>query len=619
MRNVIEKIINGLFGSRQEISKNKKELYGLDNLEDDAIGYPVEPIGIPVVQPHILLERTRGGVDAIRQELGVSSAVFLEYIYPAFENFIRYADFLPASEYKHHSTGGGLVAHSLEVAHRAMRAAQMTHFPVTTGCLTETQQSNVQWRVGTVLAALFHDGGKILADITVHDGSPNEKERVTWDAQSGSTIHDWAAENNIERYFVSWNRDRHMKHQNASLVVMERYIPAKTWSWLEKCYDGKQIHAMMLASVGKTNLSHPMPMIIAEADSHSTKMDMLTRRSHITKELKRVSISEVLCDLIRHYIMTKKWKINEKGAYVWYVNEQLYVCWRNAAPELIEEMIEGGYTMPSVPDVLARLLIEEGQSLAAADGDLYCSIYPEILGDKKNPVKIVALKMRNVQRLVLDPDKLFSLKEHQNQSLVKVEPIKDEVEAVAVAETKPNEKIIEEIFEEDKGSSEKDAKPKELKIRRQKTHESSQETMVRILSNIKESMVRANASAQQKDEPAEVGSKTTTHIENVEVESTRNVESLNDQERKESVKIESVKQEQPVQIEQPDQTTFSDPVSFNSSIAKFIMKHFDFPIKDGKVVISYMEMADILSKAENEREDITMLGIMSSPEVLIHE
>lgn len=85
------------------------ELYGLDNLDDDVIGYPPSPKGIPVVQPNVLLERMQVEIHFIKNELGMKPMEFDELIKPVMTAFIRYADLLPASEYKHHSTGGGLI------------------------------------------------------------------------------------------------------------------------------------------------------------------------------------------------------------------------------------------------------------------------------------------------------------------------------------------------------------------------------------------------------------------------------------------------------------------------------------------------------------------------------
>lgn len=581
----------------------KKELYGLDNLEDDAIGYPPNPIGIPVVQTHVLINRMQEEVDKIRTEIGVSREVFDEYIYPVFDRFIKYADLLPASEYKHHATGGGLVAHSLDVAHRCMRAAQMTHFPVTVGSLTETQQSNVQWRVATVLSGLLHDGGKILADVQVHDGKAVFADRLIWDAQSGQTIHDWSADNGIERYFITWSRDRHMKHQNASLVVMERLIPAKTWSWLEKCYDGKQIHAMMLASVGKTNLSHPMPQIIAEADSQSTKADMFSRSSHITKEIKKIPLSELFCDLIKHYLLTEKWRVNEKSAYVWFIDEQLYIVWNNAVPELIEEMIGAGYMIPSSAEVLARLMIEEGQAIANGD-ELYFDVYPEILGDAKKPVKIRVIKIRNVQRVVLEPEKLYSLKEHSKR------PTPTKVDAIEQDETKddvlPNQNIIEEIFDDEELTA--------SYSRSKSRYETSQATMVRVLKNIKGAMI----------ERAKANRKIETPVKSITQEMP--LSAYDDM----PVYDEPDFDDEPTYGECSTQTlnsssshtqeNVSQPVlNFESEIARFLLGNFEFEKKDNGIQVPSSSLIEIMIKAQTIGFDITIPDIMQSEEVHVYE
>jgi hypothetical protein len=601
---------------KQAFVDSKREMYGLSNLDDDAIGYPPNPIGIPVVQPHVLLERMQGQINAIRNEIGVSKEVFNEYIYPVFESFIRYADLLPASEYKHHATGGGLVSHSLDVAHRSMRAAQMTHFPVTVGSLTETQQSNIQWRTGTILAGLLHDAGKILADVQVHDGNAKTSERVIWDAQSGTTIHAWAAEHQIERYFITWNRDRHMKHQNASLVMMERLIPAKTWSWLEKCYDGKHIHSMMLASVGKTNMSHPMPQIIAEADSASTKADMFSRNSHITKEIKRVPLSELLCDLIRHYILIGKWKVNEKSAYLWFVEEQLYVIWNNAVPELVEEMVNAGYNIPSVPEVLARIMVEEGQVTSNGD-ELYFDIYPEILGDAKKPVKVKGLKFRNVQRLVLEPEKLYSLKEHSKRPKV-AKPVQEKVDEPQPKEqVVPDSEIIEEIFDE----------PTDYTVsgnmHKQKTHETSKETLGRVLKNISKSLTlkaverkpSAPVSKQKHDAPKEieVPSYTKQHeSEFVDADSSSNTP---------DEATDNVSTEHSELNEQPELSTNESPsiVSFTTPIAQFIAKHYDYEVQEQRIQVPNDAVMDIVMKAELELKNVSMLDLFDSPEIVIND
>ncbi|NOI31830.1 MobH family relaxase [Vibrio coralliilyticus] len=616
MDTLLERFFNLVGLNKKESLASKHELYGLDNLDDDAIGHPPTPLGIPVVQTKVILDRMKSEVDKIKHEIGVDRQVFEEYLSPVFENFIRYADLLPASEYKHHHTGGGLVAHSLDVAHRCMRAAQMTHFPVTTGTLTETQQSNVQWRVATVLAGLLHDGGKVLADVQVHDGKGAVYERIVWDAQSDQTIHDWAAEHNIERYYISWNRDRHLKHQNASLVVMERLIPSKTWSWLEGCCDGKQIHHMMLASVGKTDLSHPMPKIVAEADSASTRADMFSRSSHITKELKRIPISEMLCDLMKHYLMKDTWKVNEKNAYVWFVDDHLYVVWNNAVPDLIQEISDAGYRIPKIPEVLARVMIEEGQAVSNGD-ELYFDIYPEILGDSKKPVKINVLRLRNVARIILEPEKLYSLKQHKKRPLVQKNQAPEVIESKE-QEGVVNKEIIDDIFDDELLDA--------SYTRSRATKESSKQTLARVLKNIRAAMVeRAKAQQIQKiqsepviqvDEPEYVDPK---YLDE-NIEEPLEPESLLEPDYPHTISEPPSKGE--IKEHQKSETApekESTPLLFTNEIPLFLQKHFDFSIDDDqRIQIPDNALVEIMKKAEVEGADFSLLELMESQEINIY-
>ncbi|EGR0468553.1 hypothetical protein FG064_16275 [Vibrio cholerae] len=592
---------------------DNRELYGLDNLDDDAIGYPPNPIGIPVVQTRVLLERMQVEVNKIKHEIGIDRHVFDEFVLPVFERFIRYADLLPASEYKHHSTGGGLIAHSVDVAHRCMRAAQMTHFPVSTGSLTETQQSNMQWRVATILAGLLHDSGKILADVKVHDGNPTISDRIVWDAQSGGSIHDWAADNKIERYFVSWNRDRHMKHQNASLVMMERLIPTKTRTWLEKCYDGREIHAMMLAAVGNNNMSHPMQQIVAEADSKSVKTDMFSRNSHITKEIKRVPLSELFCDLIKHYLLTNKWKVNEKNAYVWFVDDQLYIVWSNAVQELVEEMVGAGYKIPSSPEVLARLMIEEGMAVENGE-EMFFDIYPEILGDTKKPVKIKALKIRNIQRVVLEPEKLYSLKEHDKRPS-KPESAVEPVPANEVdAKENADQAIIKEIFQDD-------AELERQYMRSNRGHETAQFTLSRVAKNIKLAMIERNKARQSTLAASTITEAAMQPPESLPFESQEIVQ--HEQHPYDPLHQSDV-WEEPKSIvqDEPTDTTVSsmeEPAKEMSEIVQFILLNFDFEFTDGEMHIPSASLLDIVLLAKTQGHQWSVVDIQGAEGVVINE
>lgn len=517
-------------------NEHKKELYGLDNLDDDVIGYPPSPRGIPVVQNQVVLHKMMPQINTIKSQLGLSYKEFDEIVLPVLFNWIDYADLLPASEYDHHSTGGGLIYHSFDVAIRAMNRAQITQFPKGLGTIADTQNSNFHWKTATVLAALLHDGGKVLADMVVTDGHAEIEKEIVWDAHDELSLTEWAKRNNIERYFIRWNKQRHLKHQNASLMIMQRLIPQKTWSWIDSCYDGKFIHSAMLNAVAKSSIDHPMSRIIAESDSDSVREDRYHRNSHITKETKRIPLSSLMADSIKHKILIGHFKINRKGAKVWFVDNKLYLLWNSIAPEVISEISDAGYSIPDVPDVLARFMYDDG--LAHCNGDaIYFPIYPEILGDKSKPVKLDGLKITNIERFIHEPSKLYSIKEHEVK--------KFKAEAYS---------IIEENDEDEKS---------EYTGRKQKIFESSIETISRVLGLMQR---KKSATVQIEQAP------NTTELPGAELEHNTTV-----------------------QDEHPEikhQRRYDDL----GELAAFLQSKFDLNVKDGKVVLP----KQLLSNAEDE-------------------
>ncbi|MGR5178893.1 MobH family relaxase, partial [Vibrio mediterranei] len=419
---MLKRLISSLF--RREA---QYERYGLDNLNDDVIGYPPTPQGIPVVQTSVLLERMEEDIKFIQCELGLSDDEFDTYVKPVMIRFIEVVDLLPASEYKHHSTGGGLVYHSFDVAKRAMRAAQHTQYPATNVSQAKTQQSNRHWKTASVLSALLHDGGKVVSDISVWNG--DSENPLTWDAHSDQTINQWAKQHKLGRYYIKYMKNRHQKHHNASISMMQRIIPKQTWSWLGNSEDGKAIHNTMLEAVSGNNPSHPMCQIVSKSDAESVKHDMLHNHSHVTKEIKRTPLSELLADLIKHRVLNEQWLVNQKNAKLWFIDDEIYVLWEASVSELVEELLTAGYMIPAVPDVLARICIEEGMAIAYDADTLYTPLKPEILGTKAKPVTLNCLKFNRVERLIPSPEKLYSLKEHPSKKKAseKVEQVSNPV------------------------------------------------------------------------------------------------------------------------------------------------------------------------------------------------
>lgn len=567
------------FFSPEQKKSSVIETYGLDKLDNESIGSLSLPQGIPVTQPNVIIERMNPEIRFLKNEMGLRNDDFNDFILPILLRFIEYADLLPASKYHHHSTGGGLIAHSFDVAKRAMRAAQHTQFPIGLGTLADTQQSNDQWRAGTVLAALLHDGGKILADMVVCNGAQDDK-RIIWDAHGDRSIYQWAKANNIERYFISWNKERHMKHQNASLMVMQRIVPQKTWSWIDSCFDGKNVYSAMLAAIAKGGLEHPTSKIVAECDSESVKTDMFTKNSNITKEVTKVPLSELLTMLMKHFILTKHWNINKKNAPVWFVNDKLYVVWTTAIPDLIESMINTGYSIPESADVLAQIMIEEGAALRGADS-VYTEIYPEILGDKNKAFGLRALAIRNIEQLIFEPEKLYSIKEHDKRpKAVSIENTQDnEPDENTSTISDKDSAIVEDLFEGVHGEWEDEHHSNGAYT--QKMYETSGETFVRILENmvtIKRAANQKKAAVLSEQKEAVVTDDSNETIENQALVNSDNESGTDLSEIEDAVN----------QIHDPEADELKTPMAIA------LQAHFGFDVMKGKVIIPLTDKQEAL-------------------------
>lgn len=575
------KWISTLFKMNKTHKSN--ELYGLDNLDDDVIGYPPDPKGIPVVQPKVLLDRMMKDIRLIRTEIGLSNQDFDKFVLPVMINFIEFVDLLPASEFKHHATGGGLVYHSFDVAKRAMRAAQHTQFPVGKS-ITDTQRSFTHWKVGTVIAALLHDAGKVITDMSITNGEQKKENIINWNAHDKLNVWEWAKNNKIERYYISWTPNRHNKHKNATVNIIQRIVPNETWTWLTSCLDGQNIYTAMLSSVSNESFNHPMSDIISECDSASVRDDMLNKNSHITKEMKRIPLSVLLSDLIKHRILIKDWEINHKGAPIWYVDECLYITWETCAEDLVEELKDAGYVIPELPITLARIMIEEGIAIGDEE-EPYYSLSPEILGDPKKPVKLTVLKFRNPSRFINDLSKLYSIKEHKKA-------------------TDQKEKHKQAIQEEKRLEAQSSIKTSEIK--KQKQFESSIETISRILPFMKNKQHSNSATTS------------------VESEEQNSYESYTEYQDVMSEQIEAHTEEQTLtESDSVMQSVNEEPAStLKSKEAILLKKELNLELVDGKILLNETQIsaaADILA-AKLKNESLLTCGTMirNSPEIEIY-
>ena len=135
------------------------------------------------------------------------------------ENYVSYIHLLPASSGWHHARAGGLTTHSLEVANRALRLARQSHLPSNKMIDIEVQRKP-RWDYATWLAGLLHDSGKVFSDMDVVCAEDHNKK---WHPLV-CDLYTWAKNENVDRYFVKWKRNRkHKAHENTSHVLYVFY------------------------------------------------------------------------------------------------------------------------------------------------------------------------------------------------------------------------------------------------------------------------------------------------------------------------------------------------------------------------------------------------------------
>lgn len=360
--------------------------------------YPPFLKGLPAASPE-QLQSTQGELIAkLRQVLGFNRCQFDKLIQPSIELLAAYVHLLPASEYHHHSGAGGLLRHSLEVAFWAAQAAEGIIF-VVSGTPVEKKQLEPRWRVAAALGGLFHDIGKPVSDFSVTD----EQGRYQWNPFL-ETLSEWASKNLIDRYFIRWRDGRAKRHEQFSILVLNRVMTPELLAWLTE--PGPEILQAMLEAIGNTDPGHVLSRLVIEADQTSVQRDLKAQRISVDDNALGVPVERYLLDAMRRLLGSAQWLVNQREARVWLAKEHgqqaLYLVWKSAANDIIELLAKDKIPgIPRDPDTLADILIERGLAVQTSDNARYWTLAPEVLSKDGKPIWLQMLKLR-------DADLLFS-------------------------------------------------------------------------------------------------------------------------------------------------------------------------------------------------------------------
>ena len=136
---------------------------------------------------------------------------------PILHRLVAFCWDLPASAAHHHSRPFGLLTHSLEVAQHALHTfSQSSLWWATVPDPAQRHRSEGCWRLGTALAGLLHDGGKVF-DVTVTlpavpAWNPLQEPLLAW-------LLAHQAHGTLPTPTVTWQPGRGMRHQTMGALA----------------------------------------------------------------------------------------------------------------------------------------------------------------------------------------------------------------------------------------------------------------------------------------------------------------------------------------------------------------------------------------------------------------
>ena len=125
------------------------------------------------------------------------------------------------------------------------------------------------------------------------------------------SLHDWAGRNHVDRYFIRWREKRHKRHEQFSLLAVDRIIPVATREYLSE--SGPLIIEAMLEAISGTSVNQPVTKLMLRADQESVSRDLKQNRLNVDEFSYGVPVERYVFDAIRRLVKTGKWKVNEPG------------------------------------------------------------------------------------------------------------------------------------------------------------------------------------------------------------------------------------------------------------------------------------------------------------------
>lgn len=307
-------MFKNLFGSKNVRSKNQKNK-GVNTTVDSDSQYLIvkTPDELLATDERLIL------IKKIKRLLSVTEEVWQSHYLESVKRFAGLVQQFPASEIHHHSQCGGLLDHTLEALHSAIKISQGTILPPYAQA-EDIRVGEERWRYGIFLTVLAHDIGKIVTDLEIVYRNRSTEKFTHW--------HPWFEPMNLGaeytfRYKLG-EKGKNIKllHEHASISLLPKLLTREATTWLFS--DNELLNQIFCTLNNSTFGGKTIAEIVRKADQSSVSRNLGADTGKDVNYSNKVPLHEKIITTLRYLIQEGSLKLNKPGAAIWVTESETW-------------------------------------------------------------------------------------------------------------------------------------------------------------------------------------------------------------------------------------------------------------------------------------------------------
>lgn len=393
----------------------------------------------------------------IKRLFSITEDVWNDHYLFAIEEFAEIVQGVPASEFHHHSTEGGLIDHTLEALHAGVRISQGFILPPNAEPEHIAAAAD-KWRFGAFIAILAHDIGKIITDIEIVHRAPGE---------SFQKWHPWFGNIPVGHEYTYRYKDRvkdsragKTLHEKASMSVLPRLLTKEAAEWI---FEDIELLSQIFSTVTHSTFGgQSIAEIVRTADSSSVGQNLGADTGVSTSHSNVIPLHEKIIVSLRKLIVDGDLKRNKPGAALWVTEKDTWVVSRPGIEAVQAQLgMEGHKGIPKNPVRIFDTLLEHELLIKNLEGG---SVWTAEINDysREWKQKLTFLRFPNDIIWPTSHPELFDgdvIPVTQSGKRIEEDVSDTDIAVESVQEEQSHKSQIEEIVVKDNSSSTLEVKP----------------------------------------------------------------------------------------------------------------------------------------------------------------